>query len=496
MGMVACDDKLPVAPPQANEQGPVLEGFAGATATLSVTNVDLPTTVADDAVQYLNMYTVSSGTSGLPQSDIFGELEISNTSTFAESIILPAYEGMVGTVDLNSLCEAHTQLFGISPEAKTVYYRVLMYANVGGNTYRLDGYDSYGASGTYSETYDPGFVMEDNYYIIGIESWDPGSEVAMSHAEGVSPYDDPNFTYSFTCDGMVYWKLVTPDVHAEVGQPGFDANTSFWPFLYRGVPEDGDNLNGTLIQEDGDAPSIPAGEWTITVNMKDFTYTVTGTPAVAAGAPSGIYLRGGFNDWGNPASSEFIATETEGIYVIPFITMTAGEFKVASADWSTVDFGSNGGAFVVGTEYELGKDGNINLTADFTGYAVLTKSTDSYSLLLQPYASETAGTSTGIYLRGGMNDWGADAAYEFQTSAYKDVYVLSNQSINAGVEFKIADASWGAINFGGTPNVDLTKQTCIGLVYNADNISLASAFTGNLRFINLLGANYLQFVTE
>ena len=498
VGMVACDDKLPVAPPQANEQGPVLEGFEGATASLQVSNIELPTSVASDDDQTLKLYSVSSGTSGLAQESLWGEFEISNSSDFAESILLTQVGDEVGTVSLANLCEAHLQLFGKSPDAKDVYYRVLLYANVDGNNYRIGSYDYYGASGTYAETYDPGFVIEDTYYIIGIDSWDPGSEVAMSHAEGVSPYDDPNFTYTFASEGTVYWKIVTPDVHAETENPGFDAGASFWPFLYRGIPNEGNDLNGTLIQEDGDAPSVPAGEWTITVNMKDYTYSVSGTPAVSAGGVSGIYLRGSWSDtWDALPEYQFLATIEEGVYVVPFIHLTEGtSFKVADAGWGPINLGgAEEGEIEINKAYALDGGENIHLNSDFTGAVILSKVDDAYSLLLQTYEADTAGTDSGIYLRGGMNEWEAVASYQFLSTSYKDVMELANQTIDSGVSFKIADSGWSDVNLGSAGTITVANTPCVGLVNDggSSDMNVTETFNGTLRLIYLLDTYWLQF---
>lgn len=495
LGMVACDDKLPVAPPQANEQGPVLEGFEGATASLLETSIALPTTV-EDAGATVKMYSINAGASGLEQSSLWGELEISNSVDFTESVILSQVADQVGTVQLSDLCDAHKQLFGVSPNAKTVYYRVLLYALVDGNNYRIGSYDTYGATGTYSETYDPGFEIDDVYYIIGIEGWDPGSEVMMSHPADVSAYDDPTFTYSFTCEENAYWKIVTPEVHAQVGDPAFDAGTMFWPLLYAGIPKEDDEFNGTLVQEDIDAPYVPAGEWTITINMKDFTYSVSGTPTISSGAPAGIYLRGSWSEsWDALPAYQFSATAIEGQYVVPFVTLNAGaEFKVADMNWSDINLGGPaGGVIKVGEEYALEGGENIKLEEDFTGYATLTKKDDAYTLLLSTYEAGTAGSETGVYIRGGMNEWNVVAEYEFKTSQYKDIMVFENLEIGEGVEFKIADEYWGDINYG-YGSVDLAKVQNFGMVQGGDNISFTTAFKGEIMFIHLYDMYWFEAV--
>lgn len=292
MGMVACDDKLPVVPPQANEQGPVLEGFAGATASLTTNSIDLQTAI-EEGSEYITIYSVNAGSSGVPQADIWGELEVSNNADFNPSVILSEAEGLVGAVSVSELNEAHIQLFGLSPKEKEVYYRVLLYANVEGSTYRIGSKDTYGAQGTFTEICDPGFSIDESYYIIGVEGWEPSDCVLMDHSEE-SAYDDPVFTYSFSSEGTIWWKIVPADIYAQVGEPGFDAGADFWPNIYS-VLKDGDNAyEGSLKIEDGPSGEIPAGDWTISVNMKNLTYTVSGTPA---GMPEWIGTPNTFQEW-------------------------------------------------------------------------------------------------------------------------------------------------------------------------------------------------------
>ncbi|MBD5185821.1 MAG: hypothetical protein HDS92_04335 [Bacteroidales bacterium] len=54
--------------------------------------------------------------------------------------------------------------------------------------------------------------------------------------------------------------------------------------------------------------------------------------------------------------------------------------------------------------------------------------------------------ASGIYLRGDMNGWGTDAAWEFTTTATKGVYELTDVTLSGS--FKIADKDWGSVNYG------------------------------------------------
>lgn len=88
-----------------------------------------------------------------------------------------------------------------------------------------------------------------------------------------------------------------------------------------------------------------------------------------------------------------------------------------------------------------------------------------------------AGVERNMYLRGGMNEWTADPAYQFATGAEENTFVTGVVDIAEGTEFKVADDSWGALNAGAgsaghevTPGVALT-------IDNGDN-------PGNLKMMD------------
>ncbi len=88
-----------------------------------------------------------------------------------------------------------------------------------------------------------------------------------------------------------------------------------------------------------------------------------------------------------------------------------------------------------------------------------------------------------FYLRGGMNGWldgGLNAAWQFKNVSGDD-YILENVEIAAGVEFKVADGTWGTINYGGVLKMEAGKDYT--LTHNSTgNCTLAVNFKGNVKF--------------
>lgn len=127
----------------------------------------------------------------------------------------------------------------------------------------------------------------------------------------------------------------------------------------------------------------------IYIQGKGEVWKVKFVPSEAATAdqPAQIWIRGDMNSWNQDDAYEFYTTKSANVWETKIITIQANnEFKVADADWSAVNLGSNGTSIVPGQKYALGSDGNIKIEEEFTGIAVLTyiKDTGRYYLSLRP----------------------------------------------------------------------------------------------------------------
>ena len=98
----------------------------------------------------------------------------------------------------------------------------------------------------------------------------------------------------------------------------------------------------------------------------------------------------------------------------------------------------------------------------------------------------------GFYLRGGMNDWGSPAEWQFMTGDDENTWVLRNVTITAGTEFKVADSNWGDINWGaqdGASNVKPGEEYEINTGNNPANFKMTVDFTGTV-IVRLEKGNY------
>ena len=165
------------------------------------------------------------------------------------------------------------------------------------------------------------------------------------------------------------------------------------------------------------------------------------------------------------------------------------------------DFLSGKGRCDNGTDIEFGKPyelngpdnpGNLKMPKAFTGRVQLTVAGGKYVLLLDAAEPETPGLPSGIYLRGDMNGWGTDV--EFKTTEFKNIWIVENVTIAEGESFKVADATWGAINYGGADEPFEFDKTYT-LTLGGSNITCAEAFTGNVKLQLQGGAYKLTLIT-
>lgn len=503
--LMGCDEiEYSDAKPVENPQLPGITqndfSITQSAALLNGINLDALSAQTDDPASYMvELYSINVLTDALPESAVLnGEIQLSLTSDFAEPFDLTdvtTEEGVV-SVPLKSLLYTRgTMISANDPREYTIYYRIPVYVTLNGGQYKLGDKDYYYCAGdSFPESgVDPGYYVEEAYYLLGNNGSGIDTAVKFDHS-GYNIYDDTIFTVSaLFSEGNSSWVIV-PESAYQAALTSGSLNTAN---VYGA--QDPSALEG-ILELGGKAGSVEAGyRYNFTINLSTLAYSITQVPLLSAGDPTGVYLRGGMNNWDALATYEFIATDDQDVYILPYLTLAAGtEFKVADEGWSSINLGGSGAEIVPGTEYALNGGDNIKISVEFTGYAVLTNSDEGYSLLLQPFEADTANVLSGIYLRGGMNEWGAPEADEFVTSEYKGVWYLNNKTIATGTEFKVADEGWSNVNLGATNGAGAFDETSgtgiLGLVSNGGNITLAANFTGDLRLVEALGHYYLFFL--
>ncbi|MBB3167302.1 alpha-1,6-glucosidase domain-containing protein [Simiduia aestuariiviva] len=194
-------------------------------------------------------------------------------------------------------------------------------------------------------------------------------------------------------------------------------------------------------------------------------------------------LRGDMNGWGTSLPFMY---NGDGSYTA-FVTLDAGvgyNFKVASSDWSTVNFGATSDAeraVVLGeVEPMAGTNDNLFFTAPSTGEYRFTvdASNASAPLLTVTLAAPYANT---VYLKGSMNGWSDVLAVPY---VGQGIYQVPMYLAAGSYQFKLADASWSAPNLGlqtGGDVIGVNGSVTLADGSN-DNINVTLANSGDYVF--------------
>ena len=218
-----------------------------------------------------------------------------------------------------------------------------------------------------------------------------------------------------------------------------------------------------------------------------------GAPDVVPFGDTTVLLRGDMNGWGETDALSYMGN---GIYQIA-VEMTAGtyNFKIASADWATVNFGAVDAASVLVEEgvAETLAATNDNLqfvpTIDATWIFEVDASDAAAPILT--IRNEEPYPGTVVYVRGDMNGWGTSDAMTYIGGGQ---YMLTVTLEAGSVGFKIASEDWATVNLGSgeaDAGVDLNREELLGSP--GENMTLNVAEAGEYTFLfDASNANELE----
>ncbi|NDV92704.1 DUF3372 domain-containing protein [Alteromonas sp. 345S023] len=175
-----------------------------------------------------------------------------------------------------------------------------------------------------------------------------------------------------------------------------------------------------------------------------------------------LFLRGAMNEWGTEDAFTYLGGRVYS-FARDLVPGTY-EFKVASEDWDTVNFGaisSDDADTNIGageTKAVARSNDNLVLTIDTADrYVFVFDVSDSEAATLGVYKEAFWG-DTEVFVRGGMNGWGAVDKFVYQGAG---VYA-ADVALSAGsIEFKVASEDWATINLGN-PNEAASNEVVEG----------------------------------
>ena len=237
--------------------------------------------------------------------------------------------------------------------------------------------------------------------------------------------------------------------------------------------------------------TVPALTTAVFVKPQGETQGVGLAATATAGAPdvvpygaTTVYVRGGMNGWGEV---DALTYKGDGVYEIA-IPLAAGDyqFKLASADWATVNLGAPAGDNQVDeNENQLllpGSNDNLNITIAMDATYIFTLDASDTNAPILTVRNEEPFVGTPVYIRGGMNGW---------SEANELIYIGGGKysvtiNIDAGTqEFKVASADWSTVNMGA-PADDrevFAGEEQLLVAGSNDNLFMTFPTTGEYTFI-------------
>ena len=457
--LMGCDEiEMSDAKPVENPQLPgiTVEDFAVTPAATLKEEMNLDALVAetDDPSTYMmELYTIDVLTEDLPESAVVsGGLQLADNPEFENPFNvgnITVTDG-VASAPLSSFLDIRGQMFGKGkdPRPYTIYYRIPVYVTVNGGQYKIGSRDSYFCDGNVfvQEGVDPGYVVEDAYYLVGSAGNTCATAVMFDHS-GYNIYDDTVFTLTVKFGtGNTTWQVVPQSVYeaAEGGVP--EASKCYGA-------TDATALEGVL--ELGKTGTLTDGKkYTFSINLSTLEYTIKEVADFEY-----LYTPGDSNGWSQAASQKLFTSDNENYHGYAYLT---GGFKFTSQpDWNGINFGNSG------TEGELSTDGGAgNLEVSEPGLYYVEVNIDELTYKLTPI--------TAIGMIGGFNDWGGD---EELTPSEDFLTWTGTLTLTAASEWKFRMNNGWDLNLGGS---------FTDLVQNGDNLnSEAGTYTVTLDLTKL-----------
>ncbi|MDE6169779.1 MAG: SusF/SusE family outer membrane protein [Duncaniella sp.] len=352
LAAVSCEDfDYPNPPAQSNEQLPVLDASG---VTVSAVN----------AGQTVDLAQLSEAGSliSLGKLDASGDFD-ATVYEFTYTAEMAVAEDFAGAKTVNCVTENgvakvspdeveglfHDFFNTIDPSARDAWFRLKLYAQNKdtGMKYRVGGEKTFYASQSLSLVpFDPGFTVEEKYYLIGTVTGEQISSqgaILLSNGGG-SPYDNPEFSALITVDAAqaqagYNWAIV-PESTMAAGSGVVMAPTA--EFV-------GESTIGTLSSQDalGNWNTIyKEGTYVIKVNVRpndagEFVFSYI--PAL-----DNLWINGDGNNW-DFANSTMLYTSDYSTYL--GYAHLKGGFKIVKADnWNNGDYGGKDGELTNGGE--------------------------------------------------------------------------------------------------------------------------------------------------
>ena len=417
----ACtDDYVEWATPQSNSETAKTVGFI----ISPVEAIDL----AADSLEYIQIF--------VPQiqaeegSTVLYDVTVTKEDGTAPVLISADKNGYVSKDDVQEIV---TSYYGKRPVPRTLNLDVAALVTKNGQTVRKQV-----APITLQVTPVAPFISS-GYYLVGdMVGWDGEGAVKNPFIHSLADvYDDPVFSIVFTTTAdNQYWKII-PQENVDAG--------NIWLDGVVGVEVDGDDsAEGRLINVDAKAGKIPTeGTYRMTINMMDYTYTITAVPSI-------YFVTGSPNSWTSDNISAFLPN-SDGTQ--EFTTYWTGAWDLKA--WGSDDVGNWDKAIGSAIDGDGSPSGSL-VTSNAQAFqspeaGFYTLSVDFKALTYQWIRLDNQSPSTynQISLSGDLNGWGDTDMTQVGTS--HNWYIHDVAITGSSIKFK-ANHDW-AVNWGAGLNI-------------------------------------------
>ncbi len=190
---------------------------------------------------------------------------------------------------------------------------------------------------------------------------------------------------------------------------------------------------------------------------------------------------------------------TDGAYTFEITELAQFKISTAFGDWDTFNAGAIGCIYTesdLGNPVALAPNAN-NIMCPWIGDYKIVVAGDLSTITMTTTTPKPIGF-TAVYIRGTVNEWGAPAEWQMETSDGVTYWFdcTGATAIPTGAKFKIADAGWSAINYGAA-GVVYPDDFGTEWMYNAGDGTMAVDYVGTIeaKLPSVLGDGSVLAVT-
>lgn len=228
--------------------------------------------------------------------------------------------------------------------------------------------------------------------------------------------------------------------------------------------------------------------------MKKF-YAFAAAALATMSMSAQLYVVGNGDGLGWEPTTPLEVALTDGAYTFEVTNLIEFKMSTAKGDWATFNNASYYATInkadlgtAVALESMEGIDNPGNIAVPWKGDYKLVVAADLSTITATTTTPEPDPTAAKvIVLRGSMNNWGNDGAAdteEFQAvwgfSKVTDTEYVWEGTLTKGDMFKVADPSWGAINYGAGDGAIIYNDDDTEWAYNVEGGTMAEDFDGTI----------------